>query len=89
MSNGPLSNPSPSSKTPAYPGGVGTTRKVGGSRKRPSIPATEPGTRGKSATVSGVGTEDKNAPGSRREAQDRARGTVHGQPRNTGDAAGC
>ena len=34
----PRSNPSPSNKTPTYPGGVGTTRRVGGSVKRPSIP---------------------------------------------------
>jgi len=45
-------------------------------------------TRGRSVTMTGVGTEDKNPPESGRARQDAARGTVHGQPRsgyNAGD----
>jgi hypothetical protein len=67
---------------------VGVKRKVGGSQKRPSIPMTGGPTRGKAATVSGVGTEDRNPPESGRARQDAANGTVHGQPRsgfNDGD----
>jgi hypothetical protein len=56
-------------------------RKVAGTKQSPSIPVTGP-TRGKSATTTGVGTEDKNAPESGRARQDAANGTVHGQPRS-------
>jgi hypothetical protein len=79
---GPLSNPSPSSGSNAYPGGVKQTVRRGGTKQRPSIPVTEPGTRGKSATTTGVGTEDKNPPESGRARQDAASGTVHGQPKS-------
>jgi hypothetical protein len=86
MSN-PASNPSPSSSTPAYPGGVKATRRVAGSVKRPSIPATEPGTRGRAVTTRGGGGTG-GTPEAGRKAQDAANGTVHGQPRtgyNDGD----
>jgi hypothetical protein len=78
----PASNPVPRSDTNAYPGGVKTSRKVGGSRKRPSKPATEPSTtRGKAVTTTGGGGTG-GTPGAGREAQDKARGTVHGQPKS-------
>lgn len=67
---------------------VGVTRRVGGTKQRPGIPVTGGPTRGKSATVTGVGTEDRNPPESGRARQDAANGTVHGQPRsgyNDGD----
>jgi hypothetical protein len=66
---------------------VGTNRRVGGTVKRTGIPVGG-GTRGKSVTMTGVGTEDKNPPESGRAGQDAANGTVHGQPRsgyNAGD----
>jgi len=64
-------------------------RKVGGTSQRPGIPV-KPTTRGRSATMTGVGTEDRNPPESGRARQDAANGTVHGQPRsgyNAGDHA--
>lgn len=74
------SNPSQRSE-PSGGARVGVTRRAGGTSKRPSIPITGPA-RGKAATVSGVGTEDRNPPESGRARQDAARGTVHGQPRS-------
>jgi hypothetical protein len=78
----------PEGKSEAGPGArVGVNRRVGGTVKRPSIPIGG-GTRGRSVTMTGVGTEDKNPPESGRARQDAARGTVHGQPRsgyNAGD----
>jgi hypothetical protein len=78
----------PEGKSEAGPGArVGVTRRTGGTVKRPSIPVGG-GTRGRSVTMTGVGTEDKNPPESGRARQDAARGTVHGQPRsgyNDGD----
>lgn len=82
----PLSNPTQRSE-PAGGARVGTSRRVGGTKQRPGIPVGG-GTRGRSVTMTGVGTEDKNAPESGRARQDAARGTVHGQPRsgyNDGD----
>jgi hypothetical protein len=76
----PNSNPTQRNE-PAGGARVGVTRKVGGSKQRPSIPVTGP-TRGSAATVSGAGTEDRNAPESGRARQDAARGTVHGQPKS-------
>jgi hypothetical protein len=67
---------------------VGVKVKRGGSQERPSIPVTGGPTRGSAATVSSVGTEDRNQPESGRARQDAANGTVHGQPRsgyNDGD----
>ncbi len=78
----------PEGKSEAGPGArVGVNRRVGGTSQRPGIPVGG-GTRGRSVTMTGVGTEDKNPPESGRARQDAARGTVHGQPRsgyNAGD----
>jgi hypothetical protein len=66
---------------------VGVKRRVASTTRRPGIPVTGPA-RGRAATVSGVGTEDRNPPESGRARQDAANGTVHGQPRsgyNAGD----
>jgi hypothetical protein len=78
----PLSNPTPSSSQSAYPGGVkgnSAQKKRAGTTQRLSIPVGG-GTRGKSVTMTGVGTEG-GTPEAGRAAQDAARGTVHGQPR--------
>lgn len=82
----PLSNPAQRSE-PAGGARVGVKRRVAGTTKRPGIPVTGPA-RGRSATTTGVGTEDRNPPESGRARQDAANGTVHGQPRsgfNDGD----
>lgn len=79
---GPLSNPS----APTNPPGPSTpvSRKVGGSVRRTSPAPTGP-TKGRAVTMSGQGTEG-GAPEAGREAQDAARGTVHGQPRSSYNA---
>jgi hypothetical protein len=78
----------PEGRSEAGPGArVGVKRKVGGTTQRPGIPVTGP-TRGRSVTMTGVGTEDRSKPESGRARQDAANGTVHGQPRsgyNDGD----
>jgi hypothetical protein len=82
----PLSNPAAPTNPPGPTTGV--TRKVGGSRKLPSTAIDPTGTtRGRAVTSTPDGTQG-GAPGILREAQDRARGTVHGQPKsgyNAGD----
>ena len=75
-----LSNPA-GRMEPSGGAHIGVKRKAGGSQKRPGNPITGPA-RGKAATVSGTGTEDRNRPESGRARQDAANGTVHGQPRS-------
>jgi hypothetical protein len=78
----------PEGRSEAGPGArVGTKRRTGGTSQRPGIPVTG-GARGRSVTMTGVGTEDRNKPESGRARQDAANSTVHGQPRsgyNDGD----
>jgi hypothetical protein len=76
----PNSNPTQRNE-PAGGTRVGVKRKVGGSQRRTAPPPTVPGTRGRAVTTSGGGGTG-GTPGSRREAQDAANGTVHGQPRS-------
>ncbi len=85
----------PEGKSEAGPGArVGTkltdkrARTVGTSNRTAIPMKSAVTTRGRSVTMTGVGTEDKNPPESGRARQDAARGTVHGQPRsgyNAGD----
>jgi hypothetical protein len=80
---GPLSNPA---RRTEPSGGArvksnASQKKRAGTTKRPGIPVTGP-TKARAVTMTGVGTEDKNAPESGRARQDAANGTVHGQPRS-------
>jgi hypothetical protein len=79
----PLSNPSPSSSQSAYPGSVGASRKVAGTKTRHDGSRMNHGGPGETGGKGGT-------PEAGRAAQDAARGTVHGQPRsgyNAGDNA--
>lgn len=82
----PLSNPTPSSSKPAYPGSVkgnSAQHKRAGSKTRHDGSRMNHGGPGETGGKGGT-------PEAGRAAQDAARGTVHGQPRsgyNAGDNA--
>jgi hypothetical protein len=82
----PLSNPSQRSEP--GPGSPNVNVRRAGTQSRVATvgmtgtPSSGSLTRGRAATTTGAGTEDRNAPESGRARQDAARGTVHGQPRS-------
>jgi hypothetical protein len=83
------SNPTPSNSRPAYKGGGvvkgnSAQKKRAGTTQRPGVraagtPSSGVQTRGRAVTTSGGGGTG-GRPGAEREAQDRANGTIHGQP---------